>query len=48
VLGDLGLLMKAQPIGRGVHKVGIGMLVLAIAWGARVLWLQYRNRGRLD
>jgi hypothetical protein len=48
VLGDLGLLNKAQPIGRGVHAFGVGMLVLAIAWGGYVLWLQFRNRSRLD
>ena len=46
VLGDLGLLNKAQPIGYGVRVFGVGMLVLALAWGAYVLWLQYRETQR--
>ena len=44
VLGDLGLLNKAQPIGYGVRIFGAGMMALALAWGAYVLWLQYRSR----
>jgi hypothetical protein len=48
VLGDLGLLNKAQPIGYGVRIFGVGMFAAAIAWGAWVLWLQFQNRSRLD
>jgi hypothetical protein len=48
VLGDLGLLNKAQPIGYGVRVFGVGALALSIAWGAYVLWLQFQNRSRLD
>ena len=44
VLGDLGLLHRAQPIGRGVHAFGLLMMLAALGWGAYVLWLQYRRR----
>ncbi len=44
VLGDLGLLNNAQPIGYGVRVFGVGMLAVALAWGAWVLWLQYERR----
>jgi len=44
VLGDLGLLHRAQPIGRGVHGFGVAMLLAALGWGAYILWLQYRRR----
>jgi hypothetical protein len=43
VLGDLGLLHKAQPIGRGVHAFGFLMMVAALAWGAWIAWQQYRR-----
>jgi hypothetical protein len=43
VLGDLGLLHKAQPIGRGVHAFGFLMMVAALAWGASIAWQQYRR-----
>jgi hypothetical protein len=43
VLGDLGLLHKAQPIGRGVHVVGFLMMAAALAWGAWIVWQQYRR-----
>ena len=41
VLGDLGLLHKAQPIGRGVHVCGFLMMLAALAWGAWLVWRQY-------
>ena len=41
VLGDLGLLHKAQPIGRGVHAFGFLMMLAALAWGAWLVWRQY-------
>jgi hypothetical protein len=44
VLGDLGLLHRAQPIGRGAHAVGVLVMIAALAWGAYILWLQYRQR----
>jgi hypothetical protein len=43
VLGDLGLLHKAQPIGRGVHAFGFLVMVTALAWGAWIAWQQYRR-----
>ncbi|HXJ54698.1 MAG TPA: hypothetical protein VNH16_25195 [Burkholderiales bacterium] len=43
VLGDLGLLHKAQPIGRGVHVFGLLMMITALAWGAWIVWRQYRR-----
>jgi len=44
VLGDLGLLMKAQAVGRGVHAFGAIVMLLALAWGAIVVWLQFGRR----
>jgi hypothetical protein len=43
-LGDLGLLHRAQPIGRGVHALGVLGMVIALAWGAWLVWQQYRAR----
>jgi len=43
-LGDLDLLHKAQPIGRGVHAFGIMVMVMALAWGAWLVWQQYRRK----
>jgi hypothetical protein len=43
VLGDLGLLHKAQPIGRGMHAFGFLMMVAALAWGGWIVWQQYRR-----
>ena len=48
ILGDLGVLNKAQPIGYAARWFGIGWMVVAIAWGAYMLWLQYQNRSTLD
>jgi hypothetical protein len=44
VLGDLGLLSRAQPIGRGTHAFALLMMVTALAWGAYLVWMQLRNR----
>ena len=41
VLGDLGLLTRAQAVGYVVHRFGIAMLVAAFAWGGWILWRQY-------
>jgi hypothetical protein len=48
ILGDLGLLNKAQAIGYGVRIFGVGMMAVALAWGAYMLWLQYQNRSEGD
>jgi hypothetical protein len=42
-LGDLGLLHRAQPIGRGVHAFGFIAMLVALAWGAYIVWQQYRT-----
>lgn len=44
ILGDLGLLHRAQPIGRGVHAFGAALMLAALAWGGWLLWRQYRAR----
>ena len=41
VLGMLGLLNKAQMIGYGVHRVGVLMLAVSLAWAAWVVWQQW-------
>jgi hypothetical protein len=43
-LGDLGLLHKAQPIGRGVHAFGVIAMLIALVWGAWLVWQQQRTR----
>ena len=43
VLGDLGLLAKAQKVGYAVHRFGIAMLVAALAWGGYMVWKQYER-----
>jgi len=43
-LGDLGLLHLAQPIGRGVHAFGVLLMLVSLAWGAWLVWQQFRNR----
>jgi hypothetical protein len=44
VLGDLGLLSHAQPIGRATHAFALLMMVTALAWGAYIVRMQLRNR----
>lgn len=44
VLGDLGVLNRAQGIGYGVHHVGALMMGAALAWGAYVVWRQFDAR----
>jgi len=44
VLGDLGLLTRAQSVGYAVHSFGVIMLGVSLAWAAAVLRLQYRHR----
>ncbi len=43
-LGDLGLLHKAQPIGRGAHAFGVLAMLVALAWGAWLVWQQSRRK----
>ena len=43
VLGDLGLLARAQTVGYVVHRFGIAMLIAALAWGAYIVWKQYEK-----
>jgi hypothetical protein len=43
-LGDLGLLRQAQPIGRGMHAFGVALMLVALAWGAWLVWQQCRAR----
>jgi hypothetical protein len=43
-LGDLGLLHKAQPIGRGVHVFGVIAMLAALLWGAYIVWLQHQKK----
>lgn len=42
-LGDLGLLHKAQPIGRGVHAFGFLLMAAALGWGGWLVGQQYRR-----
>jgi hypothetical protein len=42
-LYDLGLLHKAQPIGRGIHAFGLLTMIAALAWGAWLVWQQHRR-----
>lgn len=44
-LGDLGLLSRAQPIGRGVHALGFVVMLASLVWGGWLVWQQNR-RGR--
>jgi len=46
ILGDLGLLNKAQPIGYATRVFGAGVLGLSLAWGGYMLWLQYQETRR--
>jgi hypothetical protein len=44
VLGDLGLLHRAQPIGRAVHVFSVVLMLVALAWSAWLVLQQYRRR----
>jgi hypothetical protein len=43
VLGDLGLLARAQAVGYGVHRFGLMMLVVSFVWAGTIVWLQFRR-----
>jgi hypothetical protein len=44
VLGDLGLLHRAQAVGRAAHAFGVVMLAASVAWAAIVAWMQFQRR----
>ncbi len=46
VLGDLGLLHRAQAVGRITHAFGVAMLIAALAWAACMVWMQFQRRRR--
>ena len=41
VLGDLGLLARAQAVGYVVHRFGVAMLIASFVWAGWILWKQY-------
>jgi len=41
VLGDLGLLNRAQAVARLTHTFGVVMLIASFAWGVLTVWRQY-------
>lgn len=43
VLGDLGLLARAQAVGYVVHRIGVAMLIASFAWAGWMLWRQYEK-----
>jgi hypothetical protein len=44
VLGDLGLLNRAQAVGRLTHLFGVLVLIASFIWGAATVWRQFRVR----
>lgn len=44
VLGDLGLLGRAQAVGRIAHAFGVAVLIASFAWAAAMVWKQYGVR----
>ena len=44
ILGDLGLIKRAHLIAGIAHTLGLLVMLLAWAWGAALLYLQFRNR----
>jgi hypothetical protein len=44
ILGDLGLLTRAQAVGYGVHRAGVLMLLMAYAWAGWLTYLQFTRR----
>ena len=45
ILGDLGLIKRAHLIAGIAHKLGLVVMLVAYAWGAALLYLQFRRRG---
>ena len=46
LFSSLGWLAKAQTIGTATHRLGAFVVLLAIVWGASVLWLAKRRAAR--
>jgi drug/metabolite transporter superfamily protein YnfA len=44
VLGELGLLHRAQAVGRITHAFGVLLLIASLAWAAFVVWSQFQRR----
>jgi hypothetical protein len=44
VLGDLGLLTRAQAVGYFVHRFGVAMLFVSFVWAGAMVWLQLQRR----
>ena len=44
VLGDLGLLARAQSLGYAVHRFGIAMLLASLAWAGWSVYRQWQVR----
>jgi len=40
IFGDLGMLRRARGIGLFFGLSGMAMMAAALAWAARILWLQ--------
>ena len=45
ILGDLGLTKRAHLIAGIAHELGLVLMLAAYAWGAALLYFQFRNRG---
>jgi hypothetical protein len=44
LLGDLGMIRRAHLIGGVAHKAGLVVMLVAYAWGATLLYLQFGRR----
>jgi predicted RNA-binding Zn-ribbon protein involved in translation (DUF1610 family) len=44
ILGDLGLIKRAHLIAGIAHTLGLAVMLAAYAWGAALLYLQFRRR----
>jgi hypothetical protein len=44
VLGELGLLHRAQAVGRITHAFGVVVLAASLAWAAVIVWMQFQRR----
>ncbi|MBE0614803.1 MAG: hypothetical protein IH604_14125 [Burkholderiales bacterium] len=45
ILGDLGLIKRAHFVAGMAHALGLIVMLAACAWGAALLYFQFRNRG---
>lgn len=43
-LGILGLLTRAQAVGYAIHRFGVVMLIVSIAWAGWIVWRQYQKK----